>query len=115
MHPQKCSNSNRFSCYPELYVVAHSLTFHPGSSRLVCTPGDHDCDDNLAFQAFKRQLYHASIAGILRSLLLGMSTPVIRRCPDGHFRWVIYDLIAFIADYPEQVLLTGTVQGWCPR
>jgi len=44
-----------------------------------------------------------------------MSAPVIRRCPDGHFRRVIYDLVAFIADYPEQVLLTGIVQGWCPR
>lgn len=44
-----------------------------------------------------------------------MSAPVIRRCPDGHFRRVIYDFIAFIADYPEQVLLTGIVSGWCPR
>jgi hypothetical protein len=44
-----------------------------------------------------------------------MKEPVIRRCPDGHFRRVIYDLIAFIADYPEQVMLTGIVQGWCPK
>ena len=44
-----------------------------------------------------------------------MSAPVIRRCPDGHFRRVIYDFVAFIADYPEQALLTGIVQGWCPR
>jgi Plavaka transposase len=26
-----------------------------------------------------------------------------------------YDLGPFIADYPEQVMLTGTVQGWCPK
>ena len=44
-----------------------------------------------------------------------METPVVRQCPDGHFRRVIYDLVAFIADYPEQVLLTGIVQGWCPK
>jgi len=44
-----------------------------------------------------------------------MSAPVICRCPDGHFRRVIYDFVAFIADYPEQVLLTGIVSGWCPR
>ena len=44
-----------------------------------------------------------------------MTTPVVRRCPDGHFRRVIYDLLAFIADYPEQVMLTGIVQGWCPK
>ncbi|KAI9431608.1 hypothetical protein H4582DRAFT_2084787 [Lactarius indigo] len=44
-----------------------------------------------------------------------MTTPVVRRCPDGHFRRVIFDLIAFIADYPEQVMLTGIIQGWCPK
>ena len=77
--------------------------------------GDRNYDESPAFKSFKHQLYHASIAAVLRLLLPGMSAPVIRRCPDGHFWWVIYDLVAFIADYPEQVLLTGIVQGWCPR
>jgi Plavaka transposase len=44
-----------------------------------------------------------------------MMTPVIQRCPDGHYWQVIYDLVAFIADYPKQVMLTGIVQGWCPK
>jgi Plavaka transposase len=44
-----------------------------------------------------------------------METPIIHMCPDGHFQHIIYDLIGFIADYPEQVMLTGIVQGWCPR
>jgi hypothetical protein len=44
-----------------------------------------------------------------------MTEPVIRRCPDGHHRKVIYDLAGFIADYPEQVALAGTVSGWCPK
>jgi hypothetical protein len=44
-----------------------------------------------------------------------MTTPVVQRCPDGHFRWVIYELASFIADYPEQVALAGIVQGWCPK
>lgn len=44
-----------------------------------------------------------------------MTTPVVRRCPDGHYRRVIFDIGPFIADYPEQVLLAGIVQGWCPR
>ncbi|KAL0568299.1 hypothetical protein V5O48_013688, partial [Marasmius crinis-equi] len=42
-----------------------------------------------------------------------MKEPVVRMCPDGYYCWVIYDLAAFIADYPEQVLLAGIVQGWC--
>ncbi|KAF8871508.1 hypothetical protein BD779DRAFT_1453918 [Infundibulicybe gibba] len=73
----------------------------------------HDNDND--FRKFKRQLYHTSIAAILRPLQPGMTTPVIRRCPDGHYRRVIYDLAAYIADYPEQVLVAGIVQNWCPK
>lgn len=44
-----------------------------------------------------------------------METPEVVRCPDGHFRRVIYSLGPYIADYPEQVLLSGVVTGWCPK
>ncbi|KAF7372688.1 hypothetical protein MVEN_00132200 [Mycena venus] len=37
------------------------------------------------------------------------------RCADGHFRRAIYGLGPYIADYPEQALLTCIVQGYCPR
>ncbi|KAI9432522.1 hypothetical protein H4582DRAFT_1821021 [Lactarius indigo] len=76
---------------------------------------DRQYDKSQQFKTFKRQLYHESILAVLRPLHSGMTTPVIRRCPDGHFRRVIYDFIAFIADYPEQVMLMGIVQGWCPK
>ena len=72
---------------------------------------DHDPE----FRTFKRQLYHASISAILQSLKPGMTTPVIRRCPDGHYRRIIYDLAAYIADYPEQCMLAGIVQNWCAK
>ncbi|KAJ6622418.1 hypothetical protein B0H10DRAFT_2175040 [Mycena sp. CBHHK59/15] len=72
-------------------------------------------DNDAAFRTFKRQLYHASLSAILSSLKPGMTKPIIRRCPDGHYRRIIYDLGPFIADYPEQVLLGGTVQNWCPK
>ena len=77
--------------------------------------GDHRYDDSTAYRNFKHQLYHASIAAILQPLHSGMTGSVVYRCSDSHFRCVIYDLIAFIADYPEQVMLTGIVQGWCPK
>ncbi|KAJ7916593.1 hypothetical protein B0H13DRAFT_1462054, partial [Mycena leptocephala] len=64
-----------------------------------------------AVRKFKRQLYHASISAILSSLKPGMTTPFVRRCPDGHFCRVIYNLSPFI----EHVLLAGTVQNWCPK
>ncbi|KAJ8494952.1 hypothetical protein ONZ45_g13058 [Pleurotus djamor] len=37
------------------------------------------------------------------------------RCPDGHFRRVIFGIGPVISDYPEQVLQAGIVQGWCPK
>ncbi|KAH8096960.1 hypothetical protein BXZ70DRAFT_1000958 [Cristinia sonorae] len=43
-----------------------------------------------------------------------MSKPEVARCPDGHFRRVVYGLGPYIADYPEQVLAACVVQGWCP-
>ncbi|KAF8869899.1 hypothetical protein CPB85DRAFT_1446504 [Mucidula mucida] len=48
-------------------------------------------------------------------LKAAMTTPVIRLCSDGHYRQIIYDLGGYIADYPEQVLLTCIVSGWCPK
>ncbi|KAG0701704.1 hypothetical protein DFH29DRAFT_982632 [Suillus ampliporus] len=72
-------------------------------------------DNDIEFRKFKRQLFHSSLAAILQPLWHGMMTPVVQRCPDGHYCRVIYDLSAFIADYPEQVMLAGIVQNWCVK
>ncbi|KAI0310525.1 hypothetical protein OF83DRAFT_1035662, partial [Amylostereum chailletii] len=44
-----------------------------------------------------------------------MTVPDIVMCPDGHYRRAIYGFGPYIADYPEQVLLSCVVQNWCPR
>jgi Plavaka transposase len=44
-----------------------------------------------------------------------MTVPEVVRCPDGHFRRAVYSIGPVIADYPEQVWLSGIVQGWCPK
>lgn len=44
-----------------------------------------------------------------------MTKPEVVKCPDGHFRRAVYGLGPYIADYPEQVWLSGIVQGWCPK
>lgn len=75
----------------------------------------HKEDNDPEFRTFKKKLYHGSIAAILQPIKGAMTTPIVQRCPDGHWRRVIFDLAAFIADYPEQVMLAGIVQGWCPR
>lgn len=67
------------------------------------------------FRLFKKQLYHASLTHILEPLRQGMTTPQVMLCPDGHYRRVIFEIGPFIADYPEQVMLAGIVQGKCPK
>jgi hypothetical protein len=44
-----------------------------------------------------------------------MEIPELTKCHDKVYRRVIYSLAAYIADYPEQVLLASIVQGWCAK
>ncbi|KAE9387543.1 hypothetical protein BT96DRAFT_981388 [Gymnopus androsaceus JB14] len=87
--------------YHPLYLSIGNVT---NASRRAHPDRKYDKDPN--FRVFKKKLYHASIAAILQTLKPGMKTPVIRKCPDGDFRRVLYDLAAFIADYPEQVYVS---------
>ncbi|KAF7301047.1 hypothetical protein MIND_00668600 [Mycena indigotica] len=66
------------------------------------------------FRKFRRQLFHSSIRRVFESVRPHMTTPRVTRCADRHFRRAIYGFGPDIADYPEQVLLTGIVQGYCP-
>ncbi|KAJ2989849.1 hypothetical protein NUW54_g8655 [Trametes sanguinea] len=74
---------------------------------------EHENDEE--FRIFRKQVYHAALAQILAPLRPGMTVPHVMRCPDGHFRRAIFELGPFIADYPEQVYLSGVLQGWCPK
>jgi len=76
------------------------------------TKAYNSCAD---FRQFRRQLFHASLATIFSSLKPGMSCPEVAKFPDGHFRRMIQGLGPYIADYPEQVLLSCIVQGWCAQ
>jgi hypothetical protein len=74
---------------------------------------EHGTSD--AFLRFRKQLYHASLARILEPLREYMEKPDVALCPDGRYRKVIYSIGPWIADYPEQVWLSGIVQNWCPK
>ncbi|KAI0291177.1 hypothetical protein B0F90DRAFT_1824164 [Multifurca ochricompacta] len=63
---------------------------------LAIPKSDRRYDDDPEFRKFKRQLYHVSLSAILKTLLPGMTKPAIRRCPDGHYRRIIYDLICYV-------------------
>ncbi|KAI1784730.1 hypothetical protein LXA43DRAFT_901116, partial [Ganoderma leucocontextum] len=43
------------------------------------------------------------------------TTPEVLRCPDGQFRRAIFSTGPFIADYPEQVYVSGITSGWAPK
>ena len=80
-----------------------------------CATADRAYANDAKFRKFRRQLFHSSLPKILESLKPGMTTPEVVRCSDDYFRQAIYSLATYIADYPEQALLTCIVQGWCPR
>ena len=71
--------------------------------------------DDPAFRRFKKQLFHGAMSRILSSLETGMTVPQVLKCADGHFRRVVFGIGPYIADYPEQVLISGIVQNWCGR
>ncbi|KAJ7248710.1 hypothetical protein C8J57DRAFT_1522190 [Mycena rebaudengoi] len=76
---------------------------------------DRENQDSAEFRTFRRNLFHGALRHILQSFLPGMTVPEVTLFADGHYRRVIYGFGPYIADYPEQVLLACTVQGWCGR
>jgi hypothetical protein len=91
--------------FPEI-VPLSLLTFNIATKEHA---GDAD------YRNFCRQMFHCSLAKIFDTIKPYMDTPDVARFPDRHFRRVIYGLGPYITDYPEQVLLSGVVQGWCPK
>ncbi|KAG2054967.1 hypothetical protein BDR06DRAFT_982212 [Suillus hirtellus] len=67
------------------------------------------------FHDFHCHLFYRSLEAILSLLQPAMTTPEVTLCPDGHYHHAIYGLEPYIADYPEQCLLSCIVQGWCLR
>ncbi|KAG1907604.1 uncharacterized protein F5891DRAFT_1124515 [Suillus fuscotomentosus] len=60
------------------------------------------------FRNFRCHLFHASLRAILESFHNNV------KCADSHYQRAVYGLGPYIADYPEQLLLSCIVQNWCP-
>ena len=93
---------------PFIFLSTH---YHSDASSLA----DKEYTDCPSFRQFRRRLFHASFALILQPLVPGETIPEVYKCPDGHFRRVVWGIGPYIADYPEQALLACIVQGWCPK
>jgi len=102
-----------FLAIPKSPYFSHKVAFIILIRSSTTTIADRENEDTAEFRKFRHQLFHTTLAYILSSLRRGMSKPEVQRCPDGHFRRAAYALAAYIADYPEQVLLSCLVQGWC--
>ncbi|KAG2367402.1 hypothetical protein BDR07DRAFT_1448953 [Suillus spraguei] len=72
-------------------------------------------NDDIKYRNFRRQLFQRSLAKIFESVKPFMENFDVTCFPDGHYRRMVYSLGPYIADYPEQILLSGVVQNWCPR
>ena len=59
-------------------------------------------------------MFHGCLKKILQKLENFITEWDLVRCTDNYFRQVIYGIGPYIADYPEQVLVAGIVNGWCP-
>jgi Plavaka transposase len=82
---------------------------------LVHLLADKQHANSVEFQKFWHNIFHGSLNKILQPLCLGMEKLQVLCYGDGYYRHTIYGLGPYIADYPEQVLLTCIMQGWCPR
>lgn len=108
----KASFQPHFFLYPK--VRRHIFGMFYMLIHIYCTV-PKEVQQTKEYQTFTRQLYHACLARIFEPLRPGMTTPEIVRCPDGHFRRAIFGIGPYIADYPEQVLLSCVVSNWCPK
>ena len=88
--------------------------YTPPFPMLTPMTGSRKDTDTEEFRDFKRHLFHGCLRTILKKLEQYMTKWDIVRCADNHFRRVIYGIGPYIADYPEQVLVAGIVNGWCP-
>ncbi|KAG6824535.1 hypothetical protein H0H92_006573 [Tricholoma furcatifolium] len=109
-YPLYIANGAVFNSVRRAHKNAVSLL---GFLAIPKTDRQHANDEQ--FRKFRRQLMHASLRAILEPLRPFMTEPRVTKCPDGHFRCVIYGIGPYIADYPEQCLLTSIVSDWCPR
>ncbi|KAI0745331.1 hypothetical protein C8Q76DRAFT_764613 [Earliella scabrosa] len=110
--------------YHPLYIMSGNVTNEMRRAHrdavvplafLAIPKAERDSQDDEEFRVFKKQIYHESIRHILEPLRPGMTRPETMLCPDGHYRRSIFGIGPIIADYIEQVYLSGIVQGWCPK
>ncbi|KAJ7246765.1 hypothetical protein C8J57DRAFT_1674990 [Mycena rebaudengoi] len=99
-----------------VWKQADEITKDPANHGCMVAPVVAGSDKTTVSVATGHQEYHSayvSLGNLSGTTRRGHNDVV--KCPDGHFRRVVYSLGPYIADYPEQVWLAGIVQNWCPK
>ena len=100
-------------CHWSLHNVSFDSYYSNYNYYMIIAEWHHA--DDPEFRKFRRHLFHTTLEAILEIFKSVMEEPEVVKCPDGHLRRAVYGLGPYIADYPEQCLLSCIVQGWCPK
>ncbi|TCD59805.1 hypothetical protein EIP91_011412 [Steccherinum ochraceum] len=74
-----------------------------------------DCFSSATCSLAGYRLYHKAMSVLLETLEKAGTDGVDMVCADGFVRKVFPILAAYIADHPEQCLVTGVMENRCPR
>ncbi|KAI0685867.1 hypothetical protein BC835DRAFT_1408700 [Cytidiella melzeri] len=74
-----------------------------------------DCCTEKAKKATRYNLFHRCMRLIFESLANAGTNGVMMTCADAKVRWIFPVLAAYVADYPEQCLVTCCMENHCPE
>ncbi|EIM79382.1 uncharacterized protein STEHIDRAFT_41598, partial [Stereum hirsutum FP-91666 SS1] len=118
---QFSGNKSAYPVYLTLGNIPRSIRRKPSQHACILIgylPVDKIDSDNLTKNETKargQRLFHEAMRHILQPLVQAGTHGVEITCADGWVRRIYPLLAAYVADYPEQCLVTCAKPGTCPK